>query len=230
MNRLPVLLPLLFAATALFAADTPALSAAPGTPRMFTEPERKWVDTYLRATHERTATEFGNQMGFGFDRMEPLILFHWFTKRLRSQYDVELLGRLKEPTPVVYTNPLPTANGEKQLWDESFSLRRTKISLPTAEQYKNAPARQLLPIEETALKAIRKGEILYWEQVGDDVRAVGALNAKKDCAECHKSRENELLGAFTYRISTKSLLEQMYPRSTKDEKPPREPGNRQRER
>lgn len=209
MNRSPLcLLALAFVAPALFALDGPQLPIAPatGTPRTFTDTERTRITAYLKGLHERTANEFGSMMGFGLDRMEPLIYFHWFTPDIKTQFDVELIGRVKEQAPVVYTNPLPTAKGDKQLRKEQDVFLKTKITLPTAEQFKNAPSRALLPIEEAGMKALKKGETLYWEQVGDDVRVVGALTAQKTCAECHKTKENELLGAFTYRFTTERLL------------------------
>lgn len=209
----------------LHAADVPIPHT--GTPRVFTEKEKALIDKYLGGVHNHNAQRFGEQMGFGPIRMipfEPLTLFHWlgnehkreietgFFARSRPTPQIELLGRIDQNTPIVYKNPLPLAKDEEHLRKESFELvngKPRKVTPPVAGQLKNIETRELLPSEMTALKKLQAGESLYWEQTGDDIRAVGALIAKKDCAECHATKENALLGALTYRFSTDLILKQI---------------------
>jgi hypothetical protein len=209
----------------LHAADLPIPHT--GTPRVFTEKERAQIDKYLQGVHNHTAHRFGEQMGFGPVRMiqfQPSVLFHWLDnprmtvsgitagKDIMHSPEIELLGRVDQAAAVVYKNPLPTAKGADHLRDETYDYengKARKVTPPPAGKLKDLPTRLLLPAEIAGLKKLQAGETLYWEQTGDDIRAVGALIAKKDCAECHATKENALLGALTYRFSTDLILKQI---------------------
>lgn len=225
MNTLICLTLALSLASALLAADLPLPHN--GTPRVFTDKERAQIDKYLRGIHNYTAQQFGEQMGFGPVRMvrfQPPVMFHWLDnpqmilsgmtagKDTMLSPEIELLGRIDQAAAVVYKNPLPTAAGVEHLRKETFDYdngKTKKVTPPPAGKLKDAPTRALLPAEILALKKLQAGETLYWEQTGNDVRAVGALIAKKECADCHATKENALLGALTYRFSTDLILNQI---------------------
>jgi hypothetical protein len=212
--------------SAAMAVEQPAPKTT-GTPRALTEAERAKAEKYLLSLHEHTAHRFGEQMGFGPVRMlsfEPPVMFHWLQEGRKptaakphffqhpNKPMTELLGRIDQPASVVYENPLPTANGSDKLLTESMNYeggKPKKVTPPPTGALKNAPTRPLLPAEESALLLLKNGKYLVWDQVGDEVRMVGALTAKKDCAECHATKENTLLGALTYRIPTDELLKQL---------------------
>ncbi len=177
-----------------------------GTPRALTAEESTKVEAYLKRVYHNTSVSFGEQMGFGPVRMEPLVYFHFLTDHRQEWMQIELLGVVNHAEPVVFKNPLPTAKGADALRNESFEGRK-KVTAPQKEQFKKAETRQLLPAEQLALKTLKSGADFYWEQTGSELRAVGALRAATSCAECHEVKEGTLLGALTYRWNTQVVLD-----------------------
>jgi len=177
-----------------------------GTPRALTAEESTKVEKYLKGAYISTSASFGEQMGFGPVRMDPLVYFHFLTDHRQEWMQIELLGVVNHAEPVVFKNPLPTAKGADALRDESFKGGK-KVTAPEKEQFKKAETRSLLPAEQLALKTLKDGADFYWEQTGAELRAVGALRAAKSCAECHEVKEGTLLGALTYRWSTQVVLD-----------------------
>jgi hypothetical protein len=120
-------------------------------------------------------------------------------------FGIELIGRINEQSSVVYLNPLPAANENEAPKNEKEVIKR--MPSPLAGSMKKAPTRALLPAEEASLPFLKNGKDIVWQQDGSDIRMVGALRAQKKCAECHATKENEMLGALTYRLSTEKFLD-----------------------
>lgn len=195
-----------FSFVVLAAEGVPVPALATGTPRTLTAEESSKVEAYLKRHYNYTSHAFGEQMGFGPVRMEPLVYFHFLTDYERRWMQIELLGVVNHADPVVYKNPLPTAKGADELRDESFKSVK-KVTPPVKGQFAKADTRPLLPAEQLALKALKDGADFYWEQTGNELRSVGALRAAKNCAECHEVKEGTLLGALTYRWETQAVLD-----------------------
>lgn len=178
-----------------------------GTPRVLSPEESVKIEAFLRAEYKQTAVAFGEQMGFGGRRMEPLVYFHFLADDHYEWMQIELMGVVNHADPVVFKNPLPTAKGAEVLRNESFEDAPKKVTPPAKGQFGKAEVRPLLPAEQQALKSMNAGADFYWEQTGNELRAVGALRAAKSCAECHEVKEGALLGALTYRWSTQVVLD-----------------------
>lgn len=73
-------------------------------------------------------------------------------------------------------------------------------TLPTMENVKQTPTRDLDAFERAGLESLRAGEELFWR--GDDrqLRLLGAIRAARQCTQCHGCERGQLLGAFTYYL------------------------------
>lgn len=151
-------------------------------------------------THRKTVVEFAFPFGWGWERSPNEHLGfqpHQLGKRSRFESDMlgtwslelddgwriatlELIGLLAHPKPTVYM----TAN------------------LPRVDEAKTAPTRDPDEFETAGLKAIAKGQELYFGKSHTEplLRMVGGLRAAKSCVNCHGCREGELLGAFSYTL------------------------------
>ncbi len=93
--------------------------------------------------------------------------------------DVQLVGLVKHPEPVVYLTG----------------------GVSMARENKDTKTRQPDPFEAQALEVIRGGgELIQAEKRGGTLRAVSGIYAGKQCSKCHE-RPGEMLGAFTYRLA-----------------------------
>lgn len=153
-----------------------------------------------KLTHRKTVAEFAFPFGWGWERSPNEYLGfqpHQLGKRSRFESDMlgtwsleldggwriaslELIGLLAHPKPTVYM----TAN------------------LPRMDEAKTAPTRDPDEFETAGLKAIAKGQELYFGKSRSEplLRMVGGIRAAKSCVNCHGCREGELLGAFSYTL------------------------------
>lgn len=115
---------------------------------------------------------FAKAVGAGVFIPPPSPKKYWAVK------DVQLVGLVKHPDPVVYlTGGAPMMKGAKE-----------KTRRPDA-------------FEAKALEVIRGGgELLQAEKVGATMRAVSGIYAGRQCLKCHE-RPGEMLGAFSYRLA-----------------------------
>ncbi|QDU23200.1 hypothetical protein [Urbifossiella limnaea] len=91
--------------------------------------------------------------------------------------DVQLVGLVKNPEPVVYL----TGGGMK-------TEKEVKTRRPDA-------------FETRALEVIRGGgDLVQAEKANGAMRAVSGVYAGRQCLRCHE-RPGEMLGAFTYRLA-----------------------------
>jgi len=130
--------------------------------------------------HDLTNSMFEEASGFGFVRM----LFRANKRGVMVSSPavdrVELVSLLTEYEPSVY------------VLDE----------MATPALARQAKRRRLDEFEERGLEAVRRGENLVWTREAP-TRMFGAIRARKNCLECHvEAKEGELLGAFTYYLTT----------------------------
>ncbi|MFO0797944.1 MAG: hypothetical protein U0804_10735 [Gemmataceae bacterium] len=98
-------------------------------------------------------------------------------KKVWALKDVQLVGLVKNPEPVVYL----TGGGMKT--EKDVKTRR-----PDA-------------FETRALEVIRGGgDLVQAEKTDGAMRAVSGVYAGRQCLRCHE-RPGEMLGAFTYRLA-----------------------------
>lgn len=151
-------------------------------------------------THRKTVAEFAFPFGWGWERSPNEHLGfqpHQLGKRSRFESDtlgtwslelddgwrivsLELIGLLAHPRPTVYMTE----------------------NLPRMDEAKTAPTRDPDEFESAGIKAIAKGQELYFGQSRTEplLRMVGGIRAAKSCTNCHGCREGELLGAFSYTL------------------------------
>jgi hypothetical protein len=62
-----------------------------------------------------------------------------------------------------------------------------------------ASQRPLTPFEQKAVGALQRGGTIISHQSADEIEAVGAIRAQKECVQCHRPyREGDVLGALRY--------------------------------
>ncbi len=154
----------------------------------------------IHRLHQSSVVEFAFAFGWGWGRKPDEFLGfqpHQLGTRMKHEpppvddwsltvedewkvASLELIGLLAHPKPTVYM----TAN------------------LPRMDEAKTAPTRDPDEFETAGLKAIAKGQELYFGKSRTEplLRMVGGLRAAKSCANCHGCREGELLGAFSYTL------------------------------
>jgi|GEM_PF-897696 len=72
--------------------------------------------------------------------------------------------------------------------------------LPRMDELSEATTRPLSDFESQALPKLRAGEELVIDTQPGEIRMLGAVRAITRCLDCHRAREGDLLGAFTYRL------------------------------
>ena len=136
-------------------------------------------DTAKRA-HQMAIASFTTASGFGFVRMMVVTNFRGIETGAKEIDRVELVSLLKEEQPAAY------------VLDEMATPPRARA----------ARRRRLDEFEERGLEAVRGGADLVWAPEAPK-RMFGAIRAWKDCIDCHPgAREGDLLGAFTYFLTT----------------------------
>lgn len=104
---------------------------------------------------------------------------HWQVQRL------ELVSLLRHETPRVYVA------------DE----------IPAMDQLAEVPNRALNDFEAAALPQLATAEDLVIDQQPDRIQMLGAVRAAKNCLVCHEGQRGQLLGAFSYEITPRSVAE-----------------------
>ncbi len=96
--------------------------------------------------------------------------------------DVQLVGLVKNPEPVVYLTGGAAEAGMKTAKAEVRTRRPDEF-------------------ESKSLEVIRGGgELVQAEKRDGSLRAISGIYAGRQCAKCHE-RPGEMLGAFTYRLA-----------------------------
>ena len=127
-----------------------------------------------------TTSMFESASGFGFGRMAMIETSRGTLVPSRAVDRVELVSLLTVYEPSAY------------VLDE----------MATPALARQAKRRTLDEFEQRGLEAVRRGENVVWTREAP-TRMFGAIRAKKTCLECHvEAKEGELLGAFTYYLTT----------------------------
>src|SRR5579862_4039839 len=93
--------------------------------------------------------------------------------------DIQLVGLLKRPDPVVYLSDDSPVMGK---------LNPLNVRTPDA-------------FEMSSISELKKGKYLIVQQERDSIRMVGALRAfNEQCMACHDVKRDTLLGALSYRL------------------------------
>lgn len=172
----------------------------------------------LADIQRKFVTQFINTMGFGVSRMETISMRSF--ARINSSFlmggenwnidQLNLIGLLfHDGRPAVFDYFGEKEHGEKEVDAIHNSNMR---NLP-----KGDPTQIRAPdeFESTAIHKLELGEQLVTCFDNNEIRMVGAIRAENRCLGCHQFRENvndsnaiakqplkenDLLGAFTYRI------------------------------
>jgi hypothetical protein len=151
-------------------------------------PVARW--RYPVGLYEGSVRDFVNPRGFGYvqDRrhvagFQP----HGFSEvpgggawKLET---LDLVGLVVHTEPVVYASSV----------------------LPRMESLGEVPTRPPDRFEAAGLEALRQGEDLFARDVGDRLRALGALRSARQCVGCHEGQRGDLLGAFSYSLTWDGL-------------------------
>lgn len=129
----------------------------------------------------RTPTVIKNRGTFGFRPHELRQTAPLTQSPPLDLQRVELVGLLLKEQPRVY------------LSDE----------LPRMEDIRNVGTRELDGFEQTGLKALAEGELLFVREQADHVRMLGAIRSTSQCVACHGGSRGDLLGAFSYWLQRK---------------------------
>jgi hypothetical protein len=141
--------------------------------------------------HTGAVLDFVNPDGWGYvkDRTQvagfrshrfgrsPEMIDRWAVTR------VDLIGLLKHDKPAVYVSEL----------------------LPRMDQLKDTATREVDSFEAEGLRAVRKGDDLFARGTDTAARMVGAIRSVTQCVECHGGQRGDLLGAFSYRLTTREV-------------------------
>lgn len=173
-------------------------------------PQRTSNPISLDAMHDLFVADFLNSEGFGPNRIpkteappkfEPptvAILGQRFTVKSR-----ELIGIVKHDPPVVHQQYDHAVMSGANKPPES-AAPQVVVPEQNAKTVKKTPekTRRLTKFERAALTLFRNGGELSYGIQGADRVVVGPIRATAQCMKCHEnSKEGEILGALTYRLS-----------------------------
>lgn len=142
----------------------------------------------LRSLHEASVLDFANPANFGFIKDRQHIAGfreHQFTEIPAPQerlalVRLDLVGLVLHKEPVAYISE----------------------NLPRMDELRTAPTRSLDDFENAGLSALRGGEDLFVSEHGTECRMIGAIRALRQCLACHDRERGELLGAFSYTLTS----------------------------
>lgn len=102
------------------------------------------------------------------------------TKKVWEAKNIDLIGLVKHPEPVVYVS-------------EKITPNMTRQDTP--------PTRMLDEFELGGLAMLHKGENLFARSSDGVIRLLGAVRTEAECVSCHREKkEGDLLGAFSYTL------------------------------
>lgn len=179
--------------------------------------------------HRNLVNEFIRRPGAGVSRMAPVYMpQEWVELIPDSLSEAHSPTAGAKPQPPSYdmlAETLTLADGSKRTMRERVWLLRDQKLMsvnaksgpavylldakPEHDQVKekpaatgeNTPTRKLDDFETRALSRIRDGNDVAMQSSQDEMRVLGAVRARKECLECHKTEVGHLLGAFTYTLN-----------------------------
>jgi hypothetical protein len=177
-------------------------------------------------------SEFVRRPGAGISRMEPRIVpQEWVelvpeslseghapsanTRQSPPQYDAltETLTysdgskrTMREHVWLLHDQQLMSVNvksGPAVYVQDAKAKHETMREKPVATS-KNTPTRKLDDFESRALRRLREGDEVVLQSSASEMRVLGAIRARQQCLECHKTEVGSLLGAFSYKLALHS--------------------------
>lgn len=74
--------------------------------------------------------------------------------------------------------------------------------LPQMDRLHGQPTRPLDSFEQYALEVLVQGEDIFITKCDEGARMLGAVRSTKHCIACHGGERGELLGAFSYAVTS----------------------------
>jgi hypothetical protein len=75
-------------------------------------------------------------------------------------------------------------------------------NLPRMDKVRDVPVRSLDEFERSGLRRLWQGDDVKVSVEGNQVRLLGSIRAGKQCLSCHDAKRGDLLGAFSYRLTS----------------------------
>jgi len=143
------------------------------------------VSPALRALHNRYVKAFVESEGFGESRLvrfdDPFRESIENDGQLYLVRKLELISLQNHDVPVAYVNHFKN---------------------PVKNRLKLGTTRPLTEFEQRALEKLRAGEQFLFNDDTKLPQCIGAIRAQTMCLECHDAKVGELLGAFSYGLSS----------------------------
>jgi hypothetical protein len=190
MHKSTVIVLIVLIAAAIVAARSAHTSAVTGAeyqapknppPVLPEKPAVEMNKKSLERLHKDRVDVFVAEDGFGMRRIvtmpkaRAIVLPTDSTGQKYRIESMDLIGLIPDSQPAVY---LASANRHRP-------------------RPKDVKKRALDEFETEAVANFDKRELM-WKMSDKNVRMVGVLRATQDCMSCHKTKEGEILGAFTY--------------------------------
>jgi hypothetical protein len=183
--------------------------SAPWSPGAFQPVPHEQTDI-LDLLLDRSILGFVNLEGFGYVKDRSHVA-GFQTHRFRELPVPEWTALTPRVTPS--GSGLSGSASEQERWKlqslELVSLLlqeepRVYVSdrLPRMEPEHDTPTRPLDVFEQFALETLRRGEDLVTSQGSEGVRMLGAIRSTTQCLACHGGVRGDLLGAFSYSLTT----------------------------
>jgi hypothetical protein len=115
-------------------------------------------------------------------------------ERVWTIRDRQLVSLLKPNSPAVYV--LRPVGKHIPRGAERFAADAARENGPAPQ------VRKLDDFEAAALATLREGKDLVVRTTPDEMRLLGAVRARDGCLKCHGCERGDLLGAFTYTLTT----------------------------
>jgi hypothetical protein len=192
-----------------------------------------WRDpVMITQIHRQVVNEFIRRPGAGVGRIEPqFVPQEWVelvSESLSEEHAPNSTGKPQPPRYDALKETLTLPDGSKRsVRDRVWLLREQRLmsvnsksgpavyvldakaehdsmkEKPVATS-KNTPTRKLDDFETRALPHLRDGDDVALHSSASEMRVLGAIRARGECLECHKTKAGELLGAFTYTLALQS--------------------------
>jgi hypothetical protein len=136
--------------------------------------------------HERAATSFAAQKGFGSSRLKQNRFWNEFSIAFDSKEyrigEIQLIGIVDRNSPILYLNSRPPKKSD--LAEEESRALNLAETAALAELLTDSPY----------AKTTSGGTTEHF-------RVMAPLKARQDCAECHDVPLGTILGAFIYTLT-----------------------------